>query len=31
MLCNSDLMQKKEEMTAEAYKLAANVDFFLER
>jgi len=29
MRCNSELMQKKEDMTAEAYRLAASVDLFV--
>jgi len=31
MRCNSELMQKKEDMTAEAYRLAASVDLFVLR
>ena len=31
MRCNSELMQKKEDMIAEAYKLAASVDLFVLR
>ena len=31
MRCNADLMQKKEDMTAEAQKLTAYAELFLER
>ena len=31
MNCNSSLMQEKEAMIAEAHKLSANIEMFIER